>query len=378
MNDTHHRSSRREFAKALTAGAASLGVASPAPKRDRNRAMGAWFGAAIGDALGGPVEGRHAGWIRKNIGEITGFVPYRGKLGPGGALHGEPGSITDDTYIRVDIARFYVATKPPRAPRMLAEWLLKNADFGNWWRPAVEALERIRDGKVTAENGGLTHRQGGGGAWWTPVGMLFAGDPKAAAAEIRNLSRPWKAPLEQDILAAVHAGTAEAQRERATVDSVVDAVLNACGPLAGKLMGRAVEIARRVKSSDELARELYAHCLVQKCTTEADGPMPEFEKPLEYTELKEGRWYSSVLFAEQQPLALAAFVFGRGEPRRAIAQAVMIGRDCDSTASNVGGWCGGLHGESGLPKEWVETVCEINRRDFDLRGLGAKLLNATA
>ena len=32
------------------------------------------------------------------------------------------------------------------------------------------------------------------------------------------------------------------------------------------------------------------------------------------------------------------------------------------------------HNRTGLPKEWVETVCEENRRDFDLRGLGEKLL----
>jgi len=110
-------------------------------------------------------------------------------------------------------------------------------------------------------------------------------------------------------------------------------------------MERAAEIAHEATSSDELIRELYAHCLVK-----------------------------TILFAEQQPLALAAFVFGRGEPDRAIPQCVMIGRDCDSTASNVGGWCGGLHGEAGLPKTWVETVCEVNRRDFDLRDLGEKLL----
>jgi ADP-ribosylglycohydrolase len=332
--------------------------------------LGAFIGAAIGDAMGGPVESRHAAWIKKNIGQISGFLPYQKKLGPGGALHGEPGSITDDTYIRADIARFYLATEPPRTPQMLVDWLLKNADFRMWWPPAVQALERIRDGKVTAEEGGLTHRPGGGGAWWTPVGILYAGNPRASAAEIRSLCRPWKAPLERDILGAVHAGTAEALRDGATADSVVEAILGVCGPLAGKLMGRAAEIGRRARSSDELIRDVYEHCLVAKCTTEADDPMPESLKPVDYTEQE----YTSFLFAEQQPLALAAFVFGRGDPRVAIPQCVMIGRDCDSTASNVGGWCGGLHGESELPADWVKTVCEVNRQDMDLRDLATRLL----
>ena len=52
----------------------------------------------------------------------------------------------------------------------------------------------------------------------------------------------------------------------------------------------------------------------------------------------------------------------------------LLGRDCDSTASNVGGCRGGLHGESGLPKDWVDTVCQVNRRDMDLRDMGERLL----
>ena len=312
----------------------------------KDRAMGAFLGAAIGDAMGGPVENMSAEEIKKVYGSIKGFLPYsKDHIGAGMALHPEPGSITDDTYIRVDITRFYLGTEPPRTPRMLVDFLLENANFSNWWEPAVNALKRISEGKVSAEEGGMTHEPGGGGAWWTPVGIVNAGNPLKAATEIRNLCRPWKGILEQDILAAVHAGTAEAQREKATCDSVVNVILDTCSTEAKKLMQRAAEIGYQAKSSDELIRNLYKHCLV-----------------------------SSILFAEQQPLALAAFVFGKGEPERAILQCVMIGRDCDSTASNVGGWCGGLHGESELPKAWVETVCQVNRCDFDLRELGEKLL----
>jgi len=46
-------------------------------KIDRNRALGAYFGAAIADAMGGPVEGQHAARISKYYGKITGLLPYR-------------------------------------------------------------------------------------------------------------------------------------------------------------------------------------------------------------------------------------------------------------------------------------------------------------
>jgi len=52
----------------------------------------------------------------------------------------------------------------------------------------------------------------------------------------------------------------------------------------------------------------------------------------------------------------------------------MIGRDCHSTATNVGAWCGGFNSESGLPRDWVDTVCRVNLRELAIRGLGEALL----
>jgi ADP-ribosylglycohydrolase len=54
----------------------------------------------------------------------------------------------------------------------------------------------------------------------------------------------------------------------------------------------------------------------------------------------------------------------------------MIGRDADSTATTVGSWVGALHGESGLPAGWVETVCRVNRREIDIRGLAEQLVDS--
>ena len=75
---------------------------------ERDRVLGAYLGAAIGDAMGGPVEGNHAARIRRTVGEITGLLPYHKpwriieELRAGYALHDAPGTITDDTFIRAD------------------------------------------------------------------------------------------------------------------------------------------------------------------------------------------------------------------------------------------------------------------------------------
>ena len=49
----------------------------PRNLRNKDRAMGAFLGAAIGDAMGGPVENWSADRIKKEHGEIRGFLPNR-------------------------------------------------------------------------------------------------------------------------------------------------------------------------------------------------------------------------------------------------------------------------------------------------------------
>ena len=342
---------------------------------NRDKALGAYIGAAIGDAMGGPVEGQHAARITKYYGRIDGLLPYGNPpdlatLHPGGALHSEPGSITDDTYIRADMTRFFLATRAPRTPAMLAEYMLKHADFSMWWPPAVEALKRIERGEATPENGGMTHVQGGGIGWWTPVGILHGGRPVEAAVTARSLCRIWKAPVEQDILAGVQAGLAEAMRPGADFESVAAAVLRQCRPEAASYLRRGVDIGRNAQTHEDLWRTLYAQCLIDVVTLKPDVPIPSVRTFLPYADDK----YISCLFVEQMALALAAFVFSKGDPRTAIPNCVMIGRDCDSTATTVGSWVGALHGLAALPEEWVATVLEANRVDCDVRGLGERLI----
>ena len=150
-----------------------------------------------------------------------------------------------------------------------------------------------------------------------------------------------------------------------------------CGPLAQKLLQRAIDIGRAANSVPDLADKLYQTALMPELELRheeeppraVDGPLPPRREPLPDSDER----YMSSFFAEQAPFAVAAFVYARGDPRVAIPTAVMLGRDCDSTATTVGGWVGALHGESGLPAEWVETVCEVNMQEIDIRGLAEAL-----
>ena len=181
----------------------------------------------------------------------------------------------------------------------------------------------------------------------------------------------WKAPLEQDILSSVVAGQAAAFKKGATVDSVVQAILNDSGPLAKKLFTRAVEIAQKAKTPMQLYEDLYQHCLVKHCTTEVDGPMPEREEPQVVMEKK---IYNGILFAEQQPLALAYFVYGQGDPHKTVLTGVKAGRDTDSNTCNSAAWLGALGGMEVWPKKWVNTVQDANLKRINLEKTGEALI----
>lgn len=84
--------------------------------------------------------------------------------------------------------------------------------------------------------------------------------------------------------------------------------------------------------------------------------------------------YNGILFAEQQPLALAYFVYGQGDPHKTLLTAVKGGRDADSIACNTAAWLGALHGIGVWPKKWVDTVQQANLRRMNLERTGNDLI----
>lgn len=331
------------------------------------RIAGAMWGAAIGDAMGGPVECQHAARIKKHYGTIDTLLPYRKPPGlldlrPGYALHDAPGSVTDDTFIRLDFCHYFEANPPPYKAGHLAGWLLANAELSYWWPPALQALQNVADGKFTAEENGLHHPQGGGNGWWTPIGLLWSGKPDTSAAICMELSSIWKSSLEQQLNASIQAGLAYAVTERAHAEGIVETMLEVCGPLARKLLERAAEVGGKASSLGQLIDEIYGNLLVNQELRDPEGPLPPVLKPVDYSD----EAYTSIMLAEQVAIEVAVLLFSKGEPN-SIANTVMVGRDCDSTATTVGSWVGALHGIDAFPVDWIDAIQKANRNEFNMQ-----------
>jgi hypothetical protein len=281
-------------------------------------------------------------------------------------LHGEPGAITDDTYICNDFVDFFATYRDPaeRTAAVLAQHLLAHARFEWWWPPAVVPLRKIESGEMTVEETS-TLLMGGGAAWWTPLGLVHAGKPAAAYEETMRLSAIWRQPFEQNLIAAVQAAVAVAVLPGATVASVTDTLFEYAGPLAQKLLERAQRIAQdHAGDLDGFIEGIYAEALVAECSPELDGPVPA---PAVASNPYKG---ASVLWAEQIPLAFASLVFGQGDLADSLTACVSLGRDADSIAATTGRLAGALVGLSGMPSDWVETLQSVNIAEMDLLAQG--------
>jgi ADP-ribosylglycohydrolase len=335
----------------------------------RDKVFGCYIGAAVGDALGGPVQAMHADRIQMLWGGINDMVPYRKppcffELGPGYALHGEPGSVTDETLIRAQFANF--ATEHPRSRTAieLVTHLLRYGDLNVWPPRMVESLNRVKRGLTTPETAGQSQEPGGGLGWWTPVGIANAGRPEKAVSEATRLSALWKRPLEQDLIAAVQAGIAHALTAKATPESVVATARSVVGPLARNLIDRAAAAAREIPRGEipAFTARLYEAALVESVSDALDGPMPLPATLPQSLDVPT----SSPLLAEQVPLAFAALLFGDGRSRLTLCAAASLGRDAKAIGSTVGSLIGALVGRSRLPREWVGAVIAANHAEVDL------------
>jgi hypothetical protein len=318
----------------------------------------------------------HAARILKLFSGVRDLLEYRKPpgffdVGPGYALHPEPGSVTLDTHIRGQFATFVCNHPHSRTAPELVRDLQRYGDLKIWPERMVQPVYRVLRRQAPPELAGESVAPGDGLTWWTPVGIANVGRPDRARDEILRLSVLWKRPLEQDLLAAVQAGMAHALTPKATVDTLVEAACEATGPLARALIERAVGAARTVPRGDltTLAKRVYESALVLSCPDTVDGELPPPAPMPRNTDEPS----HSPLLAEQVPMAFAALVFGDGRSRITLSAAASLGRDASAVAATVGAWLGGLVGRSRLPREWVGAVVTANDAEIDLVEQGKDL-----
>lgn len=323
-----------------------------------SRAIGAFYGLALGDALGMPTQSLSRPRIREVYGNLTWFetaLPDH-PLAAGMAA----GSITDDTEQALILAEVLVKggghiDSTQLATRLLAwqEDMRARGSLDLLGPSSSRAFEALLRGESVLTTGrfGTTN---GAAMRITPVGIASPSRNRPAlidlVVEASSVSHNTGVALAgaAAVAAAVSAGIDGADVKEATAAAQDAAAM-------------AVNRGHWVAAADVASR-------IQWATEIVTGRHPSEAADLIYTLVG-----TSLATQESVPAAFAALAVYPNDPWQTMLLAASLGGDCDTIAAIAGAVAGACHGLGALPECAVTTVRSAN--NLDLEPLAAELLN---
>ncbi|MFE1871095.1 ADP-ribosylglycohydrolase family protein [Streptomyces sp. NPDC059496] len=339
-----------------------------------DRARGALVGAAVGDALGGPVEGwtpdqiveRHGGRVHGIVGPWHEDWRTARPIAP---YHKGDGHVTDDTLMTHALVRVYEAVRDHLDAYAIADHLVPDLMSTPRWIPELEAealpLQRI----FLAEKWIVTRlhyahvdpREAGSGnivncgaaMYMAPVGIANAGNPAGAYAEALDVAGAHQSSYGREAAGVFAAAVAAACVPGATAASVVDTALSLAKDGTREAIAAVREVAAGHRDFESALAPLRA------AVTPYDSVGPDYRSPS-----LDARRPSRLHAIEELPVALGMLLVADGRYETAVLGAVNYGRDCDSIATMAGAIAGALGGEAAVPAAWAKQVAEASRLDL--------------
>ncbi|MEV4230392.1 ADP-ribosylglycohydrolase family protein [Streptomyces bobili] len=346
---------------------------TPAGPALEERVTGALVGAAVGDALGGPVEGYSPDQIlQRHGGRVHGVVgPWNGDdwrtARPIAPYHKGDGHVTDDTLMTHALIRVYATVRDHLDAYALADHLVPDLMTNPRWIPELEAealplqrlflaekwlVTRIHYGHVDPREAGVGNIVNCGAAMYmAPVGLVNAADPATAYAEAIGLAGAHQSSYGREAAGVFAAAVAAACAPGATPDSVVAACLSLAKDGTRAAIEQVCEVAARHRDFES------ALAPIREAVAPYDTVGPDYRQPS-----LAARRPSRLHAIEELPVALGMVVTAGGDYRHSVLGAVNYGRDCDSIATMAGAVTGALG--SPVPDEWSKRVAEASRLDL--------------
>jgi ADP-ribosylglycohydrolase len=313
----------------------------------RDRALGALYGLALGDALGMPTQSLSRAEIAARYGLVDRLLDGADDqpIAPGLPA----GTITDDTEQALLLARLLIegdgSVDPVAFATALEDWeqdMVRRGSLDLLGPSTRRALTRLRDGESPDETGrdGTTN---GAAMRVAPVGIAVAGprllDAVVASSRVTHNTGLGIAAAAA-VAAAVSAGIAGAG-----LHAALDAAERAAA--AGATRGH------WVAGGDIAARLRWVRGWVRGMSrTELADAVAEV--------------VGTSVAANESVVAAFALAEALGaDPRAALTTAASLGGDTDTVAAICGAVLGAHHGVAGLPADLLDQVRAVNRLDLD-------------
>jgi len=318
----------------------------------QDKVYGCMLAGAIGNAMGSPVEGRFYWEIdRQYPNAITTVLDPR-------RLEGE-----DDNQMAALLAETYLGRQglPVMARHFGKTWaerLNRDHFYALCMGNAYDLICQGWDPRITGHWSVVT---GSTVMCMEPVGLFHLADPEYAAVDATAISYMYQRGLDVVAATMLAATVAEAMRPEATVESVLEAALDAAPKVqmqtfderpfssAYEYIRTCLDIADKYHDVLAVRSELYQKCLL----------------------------YHMIDPLELWGFALAMFRIARGDVRQAAIGGTNIGRDSDTIAGRAAMLSGTLRGAGSVPEDWVglfkpEALERIKRNATRLADLIAR------
>lgn len=315
----------------------------------RDRALGAFSGLALGDALGMPTQSMSRADIAAHYGPVHSLLDAVSAqpISPGMPA----GSITDDTEQAVLVAGLLIdgggRIDPMVFAKALLDWeadMIRRGLFDLLGPSTKRALELLESG-VAPEEAGRTGTTNGAAMRITPVAIATPPDlDKLIDAVVAASSLTHNTSLGIAAAAAV-AAAVSAGIDGADLPAALDHAERAAA--AGARRGHwsaGGDIAARIRWARGWVRGMDVST-VADAVSEVIG---------------------TSVAAQESVVAAFALAEALGEkPVAALTLAAGLGGDTDTIAAMCGAILGAQHGLSGLPADLVNAVREVNRLDLE-------------
>ncbi len=286
---------------------------SSGPSTLERHALACLAFGVIGDAMGSPTELLEPEEIERRFGWVETFE----------------GDGTDDTIMRDLLAAAMIKTGGyANADDWAAEWQEQHATIvgekaDRFFSSVLHANDKLRRGYPPRMIAAGTMPSSTSAMSISPVGIVNAGHPRAAAAqamEIASLLHVSDVGFCQDAAAAVAAATAAALSPGATLDGILQTAVDSIKPWSG------AEMRRLIGDAQTLVREA--------------ADFKTFRAAYHRT----FRRAIACDSRETVPAVLAIVRLADGDPWRAAVFGANFGRDADTIACMAAAICGALSG----------------------------------
>lgn len=314
------------------------------------RALGAFYGLAIGDALGMPTQFLSRQTVKDLFGVVDAFRPgpNENEISAGMAA----GTITDDTHQAVIIAKELIAgaghVDQHRLAAELKAWETRMIDAGSidLLGPSTRrAIQLFEDGS-SIDDAGRWGDTNGAAMRVAPVGIAAPLDPSPRFCRlVFDVTR-----LTHNTSLAIAGSTAVAAVVSAGLDgsTTLDAL-----KIGAEMAARGAEFGHFVAGADVSKRILWAMDLISELGDEA--ALDEIYDLV-------GTGLST---QEAVPAAFAIANISPTDPWRACTLAAGLGGDSDTVGAMAGAMVGACTGIDAFPPSAVDLVRERNDLDFD-------------